>query len=148
MNLLDVISTFGMCSIFFAIGCYLKELCIYLGDRNKFEFLQKALALISVVLIYFFSIPAIIVFYPLHILAQKGLEKSIREDERERAERLFQADTNYAVRTAVEEEHTRLVEIYEEEMQQRIDKVEEKLQERFTEKCLSCPYRNDKSPGE
>ena len=131
MNLLDVISTFGMCSIFFAIGCYLKELCIYLGDRNKFEFLQKALAFISVVLIYFFSIPAIIVFYPLHILAQKGLEKSIREDERERAERLFQADTNYAVRTAVEEEHTRLVEIYEEEMQQRIDKVEEKLQERL-----------------
>lgn len=64
MNLLDVISTFGMCSIFFAIGCYLKELCIYLGDRNKFEFLQKALAFISVVLIYFS--PSLLLSYSIH----------------------------------------------------------------------------------
>lgn len=77
-----------------------------------------------------------------------GEGTALNTGPQQRAERLFQADTNYAVRTAVEEEHTRLVEIYEEEMQQRIDKVEEKLQERFTEKCLSCPYRNDKSPGE
>ena len=148
MDLSAIFATFGMCSIFFATGCYLKELCIYLEDRNKFEFLQKVLAFISVVLVIFFSIPAIIVFYPLHILTQKRLEKSIRKGERESAEKFFQADMNHAVRTAVEEEHARLVEFYEDEMLRRIDKAEEKLQNRFTAKCLSCPFREKEAPRE
>lgn len=147
MDLSAIFATFGMCSIFFAIGCYLNELCIYWEDRNKFEFLQKILAFLGVILLIF-SLPAVIVYWPLETLTLRRMEKCWRKEERESAKKFFQAETNRAVRTAVEEEHARLVEFYEDEMLRRIDKAEEKLQKRFTAKCLSCPFREKEAPRE
>ena len=67
MEAVYVLGGFGLSSIFYAVGGYLNELCIYLDNMGHPGFFQKVLVVLSVTC-FILSIPALIVFYPLQNL--------------------------------------------------------------------------------
>lgn len=83
MDLSTIFCTFGMCSLLYAAGGYLNEYCKRLEDRNQMEIVQKILSVVGVAL-FIFSIPALVVFYPLNSLVLRRMEKFYRKDERKR----------------------------------------------------------------
>ena len=83
MEAVYVLGGFGLSSIFYAVGGYLNELCIYLDNMGHPGFFQKVLVVLSVTC-FILSIPALSVFYPLQNLLLKRMERYWRRDERER----------------------------------------------------------------
>ena len=140
MDLELTLCAFGICSFSYAAARYLNELCIYLDNAGRSQLLQKIL-LIFVVVFSVFSIPALIVFYPLQSLLLKRMEKFYRKDERESMKALLRGD----IKSAVRKEHERMKSLQEMAVNDARTKSRDTAIQIMSEKCEQCPYKKDYS---